>query len=187
MIDAARPHDDASQQGGGPVAPVLVLGLGNLLLRDDGVGLALLEALRERVGDDPRVEMVDGGTQGIALVGLLAGRRAALLLDAVARGEAPGTVHVVDDVEESMPPRASTAHEGNAGDLLRVADLIGDRPGTVAVVGIEPAVVRTGTGLSRAVREALPAAVDAALAALEGTLRPVPQPRSGDDAGFPLV
>ena len=77
-------------------APVLVLGLGNLLLGDDAAGLRLLAAVERegaRWGDS--VEFVDGGTQGLALLGQLSGRRAAVFLDAVGVGAAPGMVHVL--------------------------------------------------------------------------------------------
>ncbi|MHC5002008.1 MAG: hydrogenase maturation protease [Planctomycetota bacterium] len=146
----------------GATPPVLVLALGNMLLRDDGFGLVLLEQLRERLGGKADLELVDGGTQGIALVGLLSGRRAVLVLDAVARGAPPGTVHVIDDAVAEAPPRGGTAHEGNAGDLLAAAALIGDLPPVVRVVGVEPEVVRTGTGLSDTVASALPEALRAA-------------------------
>jgi hydrogenase maturation protease len=73
---------------------VLVLGLGNPLLSDDGAGLVLLERVRDSGDWSDRVEWVDGGTQGIALLGVLSGRRIAIILDAVESDEPPGTVHV---------------------------------------------------------------------------------------------
>ena len=89
-----------------------------------------------------------------------------------ARGATPGTVHVIDDADAEAPPRATTAHEGNAGDLLAAATLIGDRPPAVRIVGVEPEVVRTGTGLSAVVRRALPEAVAAAERTLRELLAP---------------
>jgi hydrogenase maturation protease len=138
----------------------LVLGLGNLLLRDDGAGLRLLEELRR----DPRcayADFVDGGTQGIALLGTLAGCSAVILLDAVSLGAPPGTVHVLrGPMLEALPARrAGTAHEGNALELLAVARLLGEEPEEVIVIGIEPAEIRTGIGLSETVEYALPEAL----------------------------
>ena len=136
--------------------PVLALGLGNLLLGDDAVGLRLLEMLQAESAD-PRVEFVDGGTQGISLTGYLANRRGVLVLDAIGLGAAPGTVHVLrrDDVTNMRARRASNAHEGNGLGLLETARLLGDWPDEVAVVGIEPACVRTGIGLSPEVETGL--------------------------------
>lgn len=142
--------------------PVLVLGIGNQLLWDDGVGLVMLARLRERWGADSRVDFVDGGTQGIALATYLADRRAVLVLDAVALGGAAGTVHARRNVRACDQPRGSGAHEGNAGELLAVAELVGDVPEQMAIVGIEPEALHTGIGLSAKVEAALPEATDAA-------------------------
>ena len=154
--------------------PVLVLGLGNLLLRDDAAGLRLLDELRQLHGDDRRIEFVDGGTQGIALTALFGGRAAVLLLDAVQVGAPAGTVHrVLDPLQR--PPRGNAgakggAHQMNAGDLLLTASLLGELPRCLAVVGIEPAVVRTGIGLSPEVEAAIPAAAEAASSVLRELL-----------------
>ena len=77
-----------------PEAPILVLGIGNTLLMDDGVGVLLVEEFRclsSLPADE--VEFLDGGTQGLALLGRMAGRRALVILDAVNLGATPGTVH----------------------------------------------------------------------------------------------
>jgi hydrogenase maturation protease len=155
--------------------PVLVLGLGNLLLGDDGVGLRLLDELCAAAHWPPEVEFVDGGTQGVALLGWLAGRRALLLLDAVGLGAPAGTVHCLSaaEVEGISARRAGSAHEGNAMGLLAAARLTGCCPASLAVLGIEPAELRTQVGLSAAVEAAIPQAVECArnlLAALSGGL-----------------
>lgn len=143
-------------------APILVLGIGNRLLSDDGVGLVLLERLARDLRLDPRVELIDGGTQGIHLAGLLEGRRGLLMLDAVQLGAEPGSVHVSGDPERLAAPRGSSAHEGNARELLEVSRLLGSLPQTIRLVGVEPAVLRTGIGLSPAVGRAVRAARRAA-------------------------
>ena len=144
-------------------APILVLGLGNPLLMDDGAGLRLLAGLSAE-GEWSGVEFVDGGTQGIVLLPLLHERRAMLLLDAVGFGAAAGTVHVLagGDVLLSRAHRVSTAHESNASELLLLARLLSQLPGHVAVVGIEPGEVKTGVGLTQQVEGALPAALEQA-------------------------
>ena len=146
---------------GGP-APLLVLGVGNLLLCDDGVGLELARRLEGEIASAGEVEFVDGGTQGLALLPFLEGRRALLVLDAVSRGSPPGTVHVLDDPATGRTGPSLAPHGGNASDLLDAARLIGALPARVAVVGVEPAVVHTGTELSPEVRAALPEALAAA-------------------------
>jgi len=142
------------------VPPVLVMGLGNVLLGDDGVGPDLLRRVSEKYAGVPEVECVDGGTQGLALLGYLADRSALILLDALAGGKSPGEITVLNRSEILSPGarRATTAHEGNAGDLLAVAQFLGDLPEQVFLVGVEPECLRTELGLSSCVAAAVPAA-----------------------------
>ncbi len=153
-------------------APFLVLGLGNLLLHDDGAGLELLASL-QRAGPWPlAVEFVDGGTQGLALLGLIADRRLLLILDAVALGAAPGSVHVLDGetLAAWRVSRPGTAHQGNALSLLEAARLLESEPASIAVVGLEPEVLDTGIGLSASVAARLPDAVARAASLLRAAL-----------------
>ena len=144
------------------VAPVVVLGIGNPLLSDDGAGLVLLEQVRGSDSWPERVEWVDGGTQGIALLGVLSQRRAAVILDAVQSGSPPGTIHMLgmDELRRFGAPGSVSAHEGNSLQLLGAAELVGELPERVLVVGIEPESVRTGTDLSDAVAAAVPRAIE---------------------------
>ena len=153
-------------------APVLVLGLGNTLLGDDGAGTHLVTLMSQlRAGWDGEVEFLEGGTRGLALLGDLAGRYALVLLDAAALGAVPGTVHLRRDGEVlSLSHRGGTAHEGNAGELLAAAGLLGELPRHIIMVGIEPLYLETGIGLSEPVRRAIPGALEAARKAVEEAL-----------------
>jgi hydrogenase maturation protease len=148
--------------------PILVLGMGNTLLMDDGVGPWMVEELRGR-GDFPagEVEFVDGGTLGLALLGRLVGRRAVVILDAVRLGGAPGTVHrLTQDQVLGSGSRSATAHEGNVGELLRTAMVLEELPPSVTLIGVEAKRLESGFGLSAPVRRALPRALEAALEAI---------------------
>lgn len=149
-------------------APVLVLGLGNLLLSDDAVGLRMLETLEAECSADPSIEFVDGGTQGIALAGYFANRSSVLVLDAVGLGAAPGTVHVLrgDAIAGMRAKRGTTSHEGNGLGVIEIARLLGNLPENLAVVGVEGANIRTGIGLSEEVKGALGSALGEARAVL---------------------
>ena len=135
-------------------APVLLLGLGNPLMSDDGAGqevLARLESGATAWGS--RVEFMDGGTQGLALLGKFEGRKAVVFLDAIRLGDKAGAVHVLDGAEVVSlgGGHVITAHEGSAPQILAALQLLGEVPRQVTMVGIEPAEIKTGIGLSAAV------------------------------------
>ena len=160
-------------------APILVLGLGNILLHDDGFGPSVVEDLaREYKGAKGLVEFLDGGTQGLALLGRIADRRALVILDAVATGHEPGSVSVLQgqDVLRFATSRATTAHEGNAGELLATAAFLGELPEKCYIIGVEPKSLNTGVGLSRDVHRSLRAALKTAREILDGLLAEVSAP-----------
>ncbi len=144
----------------GSVKPVLVLGLGNVLLTDDGFGPTLLERLRRRSAAGAKVEFVDGGTMGLGLLSLLAERRCLLILDAFRAGRPAGTLMVERNFEWQQAGKVlgRSAHDGNAAGLLAVATLTGDLPPRLALVGVEPQTLDTGVGLSDTVEAQLPEA-----------------------------
>jgi hydrogenase maturation protease len=154
------------------VAPILVLGVGNVLLGDDGVGARLVREVGKLYADVKAVECVDGGTQGLALLGYLAGREAFVILDAFSAGNPPGEVAVLEGAAllGCAPPRSTTAHEGNAAELLATAQLLGELPKRVYLVGIEPECVQTELGLSESVAKALPVAFTLACEIVEREL-----------------
>lgn len=144
----------------GLVKPLLVLGLGNLLLGDDGFGPHLAARLQGSYSEDPFVEVVDGGTIGLGLLSLFSGRKAIILLDAFHSGLPPGSLSIHRDFlpEEAGSSKGRTAHDGNAASLLAVAALSGDLPPRLALVGVEPFAIETGIGLSAPVQASLPQA-----------------------------
>lgn len=157
----------------GSVKPVLVLGLGNVLLKDDGFGPALLNRVSPKFQDRDEVEFLDGGTIGLGLLHQLSGRSAVVIFDAFRSGRPPGSVvvHKQFDPLEAGFGGGRTAHEGSASGLLAVAALTGDLPERIAVVGIEPAELSTGEGLSPQAAAGLREAEVEAESLIEGLLR----------------
>jgi hydrogenase maturation protease len=163
----------------GRAAPVLVLGLGNVLLGDDGVGPTLVEELARRYSyAGGLVEFLDGGTQGLALLGRLSDRAALVVLDAVAAGRPPGSVSVLEgqEVLRFATSRSTTAPEGNAGELLATAAFLGELPEQCYIVGVEPKSVKTGLGLSRDVHRSLQTALEKAQDVLDMLLAELTEP-----------
>ena len=140
------------------IAPVLLLGLGNPLMSDDGAGQQLLSKLQsEAPPGASRVEFMDGGTQGLALLGKFDGRKAVVFLDAIRLGDKAGAVHVLEGHELARlgGGHATSAHEGSAPQILAALQLLGEVPGEVAMIGIEPDEIRTGMDLSAPVEASL--------------------------------
>ena len=145
-------------------APILVLAIGNPLMADDGAGQEILTQLESSAGEwGANVEFVDGGTQGLALLGQFEKRKAVVFLDAVRLGFQPGSVHVLSGDELlRMGGRSTSAHEGSAPDILRALELLGETPSGVTLVGVEPERIETSIGLSPAVRNSIGLAAELA-------------------------
>ncbi len=135
---------------------VLVLGLGNVLLGDDGVGPATLARLERDYRFPPEVRLVDGGTLGLALLDELAQAEQAILVDAVATGEAPGTLVRLqgEAVRDAVRERLSV-HQVGVADLLDAARLIGCYPDSVVLLGLVPGSIGVRVGRTAAVDAAL--------------------------------
>jgi hydrogenase maturation protease len=148
----------------------VVLGLGNPLLSDDGVGLVLLQALREAGTWDDGVELVDGGTWGLSLLPLLADCDRVLVLDAVRSGHDPGTV--VRGRAADIPALYTyplSPHQIDLAEVLAAAELLGSTPEDLEVVGVEPlSTDGPCLELSAAVAAAVPRASAEAVRILTG-------------------
>ena len=104
-----------------------ILGVGNLLMGDEGVGVAAIRRL-EQNGFASRAELVDGGTSGFHLLGLFRNRQRIILIDATTDGKPLGTVSLIHPRYASDFPPTLTAHDIGLKDLLESAALLGDLP-----------------------------------------------------------
>jgi hydrogenase maturation protease len=158
-------------------APVLVLGVGNILMRDDGVGVRLMEALAATLPALPGVEYVDAGTLSFLLLPMIEQCSALLVLDAAHLDAHPGDIRCLEGVamDQFLRTARCSVHEVGVRDLLDVARLTGHLPERRAFVGVQPFEVGWGETLSEPAAAALPAAVAAARAVLSDWLR-----RAGD-------
>ena len=145
-----------------------VIGLGNILLSDDGLGVHAVRRLRERQAVGEEVELIEGGTGGLLLLPHLADARRAILVDAIDNGAPPGAVTRLNgsDWMKAFSIRM-TPHEVALEDLLGAARLTGAWPEELVLLGAQPASIAFGTELSPAVAAALDGLLDATLAELE--------------------
>jgi len=144
----------------------LVLGIGNVLLRDEGVGVVVarrIEAARES-GDmviPPDTRVVDGGTLGLDLLPMIEDADQVVMIDAVDLGQAPGTVSILRDetVQAALSGHVSP-HQIGVGDLVAAARLMGIMPPRFTLVGIQPGEIAIGLELTEPVAAAVDVAID---------------------------
>lgn len=166
-----------------PDNPTLVLGLGNLVHADDGVGVHAIQKLNEsrRLFKDsrvpPGVELLDGGTHGLGLMHLISGVQRLLVLDAIDVGEAPGTlVRFEGDALMGMPGKPSV-HQLGFADLLVALQLLGGAPEEIVLLGVQPLSTEWSADLTPPVQAALPRLIEAAIQQIEAWAQvPVPVP-----------
>lgn len=156
---------------------VLVLGIGNLIMSDDSVGVRLVQRLQEDYRFPEAVSLHDGGTLGPELLPLLEGVEKLLVVDAVETGKPPGTVVRLtgDDIPLVMGAKLSP-HQLGLTDLLAVATLQGVIPQEVVVWGIQPENFGLGLEMSPAVASRMDALESGVLQELRSwNIDPVPQ------------
>lgn len=137
----------------------LILGIGNTLLADEGVGVVAMEELAARYGAREDMEFLDGGTLSFTLAVPISECDALLVIDAAELGATPGTVRSFEGEEMDRflgENRKSSVHEVGLLDLRSVSLLTGHWPTRRALVAIQPALVGWGETLTPAVAAALP-------------------------------
>ena len=141
----------------------LVIGLGNPLMGDDGIGLAALERLRQGWRVPPTVALLDGGTWGLNLLHTIEASGQVLFLDAVRAGRRPGTLAELAGPElPRMLGLKLSPHQIDIREVLALLELRGTTPATLACLGLEPASDELRAGLSPEVADRLDALVGAA-------------------------
>ena len=153
----------------------IVVGLGNPLMGDDGIGLAALERLRETRHVSDAVELVDGGTWGMNLLPLIEDAERIIFLDAIDAGLPPGTLVVLerDELPRYFAHKLSP-HQIDLREVLALAELRDTLPRDVVAIGIQPALIELRTDLSPLAWDALDSAVAAAAARLQAWGLPAP-------------
>ncbi|BCA81049.1 HyaD/HybD family hydrogenase maturation endopeptidase [Desulfuromonas sp. AOP6] len=147
---------------------ILVMGLGNLLMGDDALGVHVVRRLQERFVFPEEVQLVDGGTLGLDLLPRLEGVERLLIVDALDMQTAAGTIVRLtgEEVPRAFAGKLSV-HQMGLQDLLVVAELQGNLPPEVVVWGVQIAVIEPGLQLSPAVAQALEQVVAAVASELE--------------------
>jgi hydrogenase maturation protease len=136
---------------------MLVLGLGNLLMRDEGLGVCLVQRLQASYTFPDSVELLDGGTLGLDLLPYLEGASHLVLVDAVDVGAPAGTMVRWQDgnIPATLGVKMSP-HQIGLADLLAAASLAGHMPEHMVLWGMQPGAVEPGLELTPEVERAMP-------------------------------
>ena len=147
-----------------PLPSVLIVGIGNILLRDEGVGVRVVEEMLA-LGLPEGVAVVDGGTSGADLVDIIADRNKLIVIDAVDVEGRPGAVFrftAGEWMEQGFP--SLSLHQLGLAETLEMARLLGCAPRQVVIFGVKPKEVSPGLELSEEVKKSVPKIIELALA-----------------------
>jgi len=160
---------------------ILVAGIGNIFLADDGFGVEVVKRLAERELPE-NVEVRDFGIKGMDLAyALMEDYETVIFVDAVPRGEKPGTVYLIEPEIEEEGDAAIDTHGMDPVKVIRFARALGAKPVRTLVVGCEPQVILTGENyddMLMELSEPVQAAVDEAVKLVESLVEEISESRS---------
>jgi hydrogenase maturation protease len=139
----------------------LVLGVGNILLTDEGVGVRVVEAFQQRYVIPEGVDVLDGGTAGMDLLDALSSRSHIVIVDAVRTGAEPGTIVRLAGVDvPALFSNRISPHQLGISDVLAILRLVDQEPEHIALIGIVPFDLELGLALSDGIAAKIDQMVD---------------------------
>lgn len=150
--------------------PIMVVGVGNSIQMDDGVGIHVLNELKNYDLPD-EVELFDGGTLGIDLMPYIEGREKLIFIDSVKAGQEPGTIlrFQPDDLNYDDAPKTSV-HQIGLIESLQMISLIGKAPDRIVIYGIQPKTIDWSEELTDEVKASIPKLIPHILKEIERSL-----------------
>lgn len=135
---------------------IAIIGIGNLLLMDEGIGIHVVEVL-EKQKLPQNVKIYDGGTGGFKLNDLMDGAKKVIFIDAVETGKPPGTITIFrsDDVRGKYRKRKYSLHETDLLEVIKIAELLDSSP-DIEIVGVQPKTINYGITLSKELHDSIP-------------------------------
>ncbi len=130
--------------------PILIICLGNPLMRDEGVGIRLASELMSYLTDNPDVELMDLGTGGLSVIHAIAGREKIIFVDCAIMGRPPGLIHrfTPEQVTSKKVRMRYSMHEGDLLNTIELSRRLGECPDDIVIFGIEPKEIAHGQGLT---------------------------------------
>ncbi|MCP4901748.1 MAG: hydrogenase maturation protease [bacterium] len=141
---------------------IRVLGVGNVLTRDDALGPYVIQTLLAQFDFDDPVEMLDVGTPGLDFTPYLSDARAVIVVDTVHSEGPPGTIrrYSGDELISSAPLPRTNPHEPGLREALMATELSESSPGELLLIGVVPETTEGGVGLSSSVQESVPIVIE---------------------------
>lgn len=152
------------------VKKILVLGIGNILLKDEGIGVRVAERLK-KMKLPPDVEVIDGGTGGLNLVYCIEGRKKVIVVDAVKAEAPPGTLFRFTDKDLGAKKGVMrSAHGIDFTDVVSVSNFFDTKPEEIVFLGVEPEDLSAGLELSPKMEEILPVLIGLVMKEIRGEI-----------------
>jgi hydrogenase maturation protease len=131
--------------------PVIVIGLGNTLMSDEGVGVWVVQRLSDFTGEFPLVDFVDAGTGGMSILHLIRGKDKAIFIDCAKMGKKPGDIKkfTPQEIKSAKDLAHQSLHEADLIKIINMADKLGQCPAEIIIFGIEPQSVTPGHEMSK--------------------------------------
>lgn len=144
--------------------PILILGLGNFLLKDEGIGVHIAQRMMN-MSLPAEVEVIDGGTLGMKLVYYIENRTKVIVIDAVLTDDQPGTIYrfTGNDLLEGNECQLFSAHDINFTHVLKNAEMFGNKPKEVVFIGIKPKDISPGIELTPLIESQIPRIIELVL------------------------
>jgi hydrogenase maturation protease len=151
--------------------PILIICLGNPLMRDEGIGIRLASELLVHLADNPDVEVLDLGTGGLSVMHAIAGRKKIIFVDCAIMGQFPGLMHsfTPEQVRSNKVRMRYSLHEGDLLNTLELSRRLGQCPDDILIFGIEPKEIAHGEGLTSELENNIQQYVQAILKELDRT------------------
>ena len=142
---------------------VLVMGIGNTLLQDDGIGVHVTDLFKSSRESEPNLDVIDGGTIGLSLLPEIEDADAVIIVDASEIGEQPGAMRIFrnQEIDRQLSGKRRSVHEVALYDLFSAAAIRGRSPRERVLIAIQPACTEWGLDPTPEVKASIPLACEA--------------------------
>ena len=147
----------------------VVLGVGNLLLSDEGVGVHVINKMMD-MDFPPDVELVEGGVDGLYLMNVVVGTERLIIIDAVQGGESPGSIYKFEpeDLATRIDTSKMSVHQIGILEVIQMSALVGKLP-KITIIGIEPKSIDMGMELTPEIKSKVPRIIELVLDELKAS------------------